>query len=322
MSYSYSYSHRHEDGEDREVAQDEEEEDGIKPYTAVGAMLDSATRFKRRMNYGRAPAKQTSENKAGRRKTPPRYMKPTEASTSRKAVPTLPGTQDLRRKYPHWYGDKDSSPAGDENDFNRFSERIDNERNSPSPERNSMSPSRKFSNNRQFSPEETYARASPSSERNPSGKYSYFNREESPEEENARQTPPSPSRGQIPSSWNNYNFERRDSTGSYQTVKIRRSDLEEIRARYSLRYKDREPIPEKVEEAEEKSNIYKYSSNMRNERPKSAEKPRSSSAGSSIIVRDSYGRSSTPTADKSRSRGRKSKREEWKVEYNYKVCGV
>ena len=35
----------------------EEEEDGVKPYTAVGAMLDSATRFKRRMNYGRAPQK-------------------------------------------------------------------------------------------------------------------------------------------------------------------------------------------------------------------------------------------------------------------------
>ena len=36
---------------------DEEDDNGIKPYTAVGAALDSAERFKRRMNYGRKPTK-------------------------------------------------------------------------------------------------------------------------------------------------------------------------------------------------------------------------------------------------------------------------
>ena len=40
--------------EDREEV---EEKEGVKPYTAVGAMLDSASRFKRRMNYGRVQPK-------------------------------------------------------------------------------------------------------------------------------------------------------------------------------------------------------------------------------------------------------------------------
>ena len=67
MPYNYSnYSNRHtgynhhddqydtHDGH-RHDDVDDEEEDGIKPYTAVGAALDSAERFKRRMNYGRKP---------------------------------------------------------------------------------------------------------------------------------------------------------------------------------------------------------------------------------------------------------------------------
>ena len=48
--------YQREEQEFQEV-QEQEEEDGVKPYTAVGAMLDSATRFKRRMNYGRVPQK-------------------------------------------------------------------------------------------------------------------------------------------------------------------------------------------------------------------------------------------------------------------------
>ena len=61
MPYNYSnYSNRHtgynhHDDPDDHVDVDDEEEDGIKPYTAVGAALDSAERFKRRMNYGRKP---------------------------------------------------------------------------------------------------------------------------------------------------------------------------------------------------------------------------------------------------------------------------
>ena len=43
--------------EDREEVEEKEEEEGVKPYTAVGAMLDSASRFKRRMNYGRVQPK-------------------------------------------------------------------------------------------------------------------------------------------------------------------------------------------------------------------------------------------------------------------------
>ena len=35
-----------------------EPEEEVKPYTAVGAALDSAARFKRRMNYGRVTQKQ------------------------------------------------------------------------------------------------------------------------------------------------------------------------------------------------------------------------------------------------------------------------
>ena len=62
MPYTYGYSDRDRgvfDKEDEEegVHHDDDENDGIKPYTAVGATLDSATRFKRRMNYGRTPKK-------------------------------------------------------------------------------------------------------------------------------------------------------------------------------------------------------------------------------------------------------------------------
>ena len=59
-NYGYSkYSNRgggrnYDDEEEEEEAEDD---NGIKPYTAVGAALDSASRFQRRMNYGRKPTK-------------------------------------------------------------------------------------------------------------------------------------------------------------------------------------------------------------------------------------------------------------------------
>ena len=56
----HNYSNRGKGWAGRTYDDDEEDEDddnGIKPYTAVGAALDSAERFKRRMNYGRKPTK-------------------------------------------------------------------------------------------------------------------------------------------------------------------------------------------------------------------------------------------------------------------------
>lgn len=43
---------RHDNNNNVDSDHDNDNDD-IKPYTAVGAALDSATRFKRRMNYGR-----------------------------------------------------------------------------------------------------------------------------------------------------------------------------------------------------------------------------------------------------------------------------
>ena len=43
--------------EDSNNNETQEDEDDVKPYTAVGAALDSAERFKRRMQYGRVTPK-------------------------------------------------------------------------------------------------------------------------------------------------------------------------------------------------------------------------------------------------------------------------
>ena len=58
MPHNYGYSYRDSGGGGGGGAateDDDDEDNGIKPYTAVGAALDSASRFKRRMNYGRKP---------------------------------------------------------------------------------------------------------------------------------------------------------------------------------------------------------------------------------------------------------------------------
>ena len=78
--------------------------------------------------------------------------------------------------------------------------------------------------------------------------------------------------------------------------------MDEIRNRYSLKFKDKEGTPEE-EEKVDKSNIYKYSSNMRKDKARS----------SSVPSRDSYGRASTQSAEKRRPKDPKSKRDEGKV---------
>ena len=57
MPHNYSNRGKGWSGRTYDDEEDEEDDNGIKPYTAVGAALDSAERFKRRMNYGRKPTK-------------------------------------------------------------------------------------------------------------------------------------------------------------------------------------------------------------------------------------------------------------------------
>ena len=243
-------------------------------------------RFTERMEYDR----RSPEEGYGRNRTP---------SPDRSYQQRSPEQGYYRRKSS---GEKNNSA---ERDYSR--------RRSPTPERYRRSAIGKYSQyGRRSSVGEEYSRQrSPSperSERSPSPKYSE-ERQRNTEEENYRRT--SPGRNPRSPSGKKDDYARRDSTGSYQTVKIKRSDLQEIRSKYSLRYKEKEPIQEAEEE--DKSKIYKYSSNMRNEKPRSPEKVRSSSAGSSVHVRDSYGRSSTQSGGQARSRGRRSRREEWKA---------
>lgn len=61
-SYQYgrdreSPTDRGDDGRYDHDKHSDEDDDEVKPYTAVGAALDSAARFKRRMNYGRLKPK-------------------------------------------------------------------------------------------------------------------------------------------------------------------------------------------------------------------------------------------------------------------------
>ena len=53
-SGSVDHNNRPEDSNNNDT---QEDDDDVKPYTAVGAALDSAERFKRRMNYGRVTPK-------------------------------------------------------------------------------------------------------------------------------------------------------------------------------------------------------------------------------------------------------------------------
>ena len=113
---------------------------------------------------------------------------------------------------------------------------------------------------------------------------------------------------------------RRGSADSFQTVKIRRSDLDEIRNRYSLRFKDKEGAQKKEEEEEEekvednKSNISKYSKYSSNMRRK--EKARSSSAGSSVQSRGNYtSQSKARWRQKERAEEQSKREEEPKVKH-------
>ena len=54
---SYQYGRDRESPNDRGDDEKHSDDDEVKPYTAVGAAIDSAARFKRRMNYGRVKTK-------------------------------------------------------------------------------------------------------------------------------------------------------------------------------------------------------------------------------------------------------------------------
>merc|ERR1712130_756901 len=121
--------------------------DDIKPYTAVGAALDSATRFKRRMNYGRItpnPSDKRTPPTSDAKKTMPRYMKPTEAYSRRtsrsNSIHNESDSAELRKRYPHWY---------QENDRDDRERRDSDDRKSPEYRRKSPSPERDYSDKRE-----------------------------------------------------------------------------------------------------------------------------------------------------------------------------
>ena len=108
-----------------------------------------------------------------------------------------------------------------------------------------------------------------------------------------------------------YDYGRRSSTESFQTVKIKRSDLEEIRRKYDLRFKDRNQntmsednrMDSSTRQSDSRDNFYKYSSNMRN------------SSGQSRATRSS-------SADKARvntqsSHRKPRKKAEWRVRNHF-----
>ena len=220
---------------------------------------------------------------------------------------------------------KQRSPSRKKYDYN--DDRKSSPNNDYSPERNQRSPLRnKYDyNDADSSPERK--------RRSPSGKkYNYINYKKY--NYNDGKSSPTPERKQRSPSRNRYNYNdrrtspddyhrksspernhrspddyrvRRGSTDSYQTVKIRRSDLDEIRNRYSLKFKDREES-QKEEEETNKSNIYKYSSNMRRG------KARSISAESSVQSRDNYGRPRSQSGGRRRTKENKEKREESQVD--------
>ena len=135
-----------------------------------------------------------------------------------------------------------------------YNQSLDRDRRSPnrdrrSPDRDRRSPERNLrSSPDQYrrSPErnssEYYRRKSP--ERVPTVDYSRLpeRREETPKKEERR-------------------YGRSSSAESFQTVKIKKSDLNEIRRRYELKFKQKEDS-NVIESA--KSQAYRYSSNLRN----------------------------------------------------------
>ena len=118
--------------------------------------------------------------------------------------------------------------------------------------------------------------------------------------------------GRLESEKKSSDYGRRSSTESFQTVKIKKSDLDEIRRKYDLRYKEknqnelsednRMDTGHREIDSRDNSNIYKYSSNLTN----STDSGRSISTGSSSAERrskiDSSGRKTKPR-----------KKAEWRV---------
>ena len=289
--------------------------------------------------------KTPEENKS--REEMPRYMKPTEAY-SRRASTTRPKSPEhwaddpeLRKKYPHWYKDQDNNNESDNRtspdsygerrfspDDRRSPERNDSGRydtNSPTKRRSpeSGSPTKyKSKYSSRFSPSR-YGRQSPE----PYDRYEDERRDQYNEEQDRV--------GDLRSSDDDkktYEYGRSSSAESFQTVRIKKSDLDEIKRRYELQFKEKPSIQSskarKVEEDDDKANIYKYSSHMRNtsnsdSQSSSADRksadyrqPRSRSAdsggggGGGDRNMDSWGRSKTQSRDKKQTR---KKREDWKV---------
>ena len=118
--------------------------------------------------------------------------------------------------------------------------------------------------------------------------------------------------GRLESEKKSSDYGRRSSNESFQTVKIKKSDLDEIRRKYELRFKEknqneilednRRDTGHREIDSRDNSNIYKYSSNLTN----STDSGRSTSTRSSSAERrskiDSSGRKTKPR-----------KKAEWRV---------
>ena len=110
-------------------------------------------------------------------------------------------------------------------------------------------------------------------------------------------------------------YGRRSSTESFQTVKIKKSDLDDIRRKYELRFKEKNQntISEdnrmdsghREIESRDNSNIYKYSANMTN----------STDSGRSISTRSSSAERRSKI-DSSRRKAKPRKKAEWRVTNN------
>ena len=196
--------------------------------------------------------------------------------------------------------DDRESPNNYRGDSGENYQRYDGDRGRRSPEHQRYS----YSNDRRNSPEE---RRSPEDRNRRSagyrGRRSSYGRH-SPEDrrsgDDRRQETPdrysNSGRGRRSPEQTHYKG-RSSSADSFQTVKIKKSDLDEIRRKYDLRFKNKEGESSNNAVESAKSKAYQYSSNMRN----SGSEPSSSD-----------GVSSSGTRYRTKSKPRK-KREEWKV---------
>ena len=111
-------------------------------------------------------------------------------------------------------------------------------------------------------------------------------------------------------------YGRRSSTESFQTVKIKKSDLDEIRRKYDLRFKEKnqntisEDTGNRQSESRDNSNIYKYSSNMTN----------SSDSGRSNTTRSSSADNVRSKGQSSHRRSKPRKKAEWRVSFKIFKC--